>query len=936
MQKEIWAIIVLVAALNVHFVTSLFVSPFDLMKCSYGERGSLTATCINATAGYFKSTPYRFDQLDETLRCVNCSLKTIDSGTFDISGNQIKNLDLTRSQIELLKQKAFVGLIFLENLYLNDNNIRAIYAGTFSGVKKIKYINLSDNQIDILSEDGFLELQNLEKLDLEHNNIKTITSKAFNGLAKLKELNLRNNQLSEIKDGLSNLTSLEILNLENNLIYSLKGPEFFNLTSLLELNIAHNRLQNVVIEFKPQSLLRNLFLQNNFVSTIPANFLKGLHNLENLDLSYNVISEINQKTLQDLYNLRNLNISYNKLTKFQTGIFSGLPQLELLNCSHNTIQTLEVTGVFNLHSLHALDLSYNQLEDVDYVGLISRLPRLSYLKLENNVLPCDLEAEMDEYFAEDNFKYVLYDNSVGSLKCINKPVKPTRALVPDKLLGEEKPTTKGASGAEISTLLWICAVTALADSVPIRTPFGFSNPMVCSYGERGSLTVNCVNATSSFFKLAPYRFDHLDETLKCINCTLNSLDAGTFDLSGNQIKALDIRNSSISKIWPRAFIGLIFMEKLLLSNNPILNIYPGAFIGVRKVKYIEMENAVSSLDPLVFEELHQLEVLNLKQNKLSVLDNGVFEGLKNLKVLDLSFNRLKSLSGCFAPLISLKTLNLQDNQITKITGNEFTTLLSLIHLDLASNALTNFTINIDPNNNLRVLNLARNRLTSDGVKLGTFKDLNRLENLDLSKNLFNKIPPKFFQGLFKLRILNLYANELKVFSTGSFSGLPHLLNLNLSSNYLTSAKISGHLLLHSLHTLDLSNNDIKEFDYIAFVACMPRITRVNLLNNNLPCETAAEIETLFNEDNIRFYMSNKGTVENCDTPPKSPKEIIQKFVNEKNKDRSSHATEITLVILIAFVVVLIALLFYVQFFILYRIQPRNFNIHITHTPNSSS
>lgn len=458
MQKEIWAILFLAAAVNIHIATSVYVSPYDLMRCSYGERGSLTATCINATAGYFKNTPYRFDQLDETLRCLNCSLKTIDTGTFDISGNQIKNLDLRRSQIEMIKQKAFVGLIFLENLDLSHNNIGSIYPGTFTGVKKIKYIDLSYNRVNILSDDGFSELLNLEKLNLENNNIQTIAPRAFNGLVHLRELYLKNNQLSEIKEVFNNLSRIEVLNLEENKIYSLKGTEFYNLTTLLELNIANNKLTNPVIEFQPHSALRNLFLQNNVIDRIAPNFLKGLHTLESLDLSNNQINEINQKTLQSLYNLHKLNISYNKLTKFQTGTFSGLPQLELLNCSHNSIQEVEITGVFSLHSLHSLDLSYNQLSDLDYVGLISRLPRLSYLKLENNALPCDLEGEMAEYFAEDNFKYVLYENKVGSIKCVNSSAKFSRLSIPDRLYEEETPTKKGASGTEVTIFVLISII----------------------------------------------------------------------------------------------------------------------------------------------------------------------------------------------------------------------------------------------------------------------------------------------------------------------------------------------------------------------------------------------------------------------------------------------------------------------------------------------
>ncbi|KAJ8940810.1 hypothetical protein NQ314_010568 [Rhamnusium bicolor] len=445
--------------------------------------------------------------------------------------------------------------------------------------------------------------------------------------------------------------------------------------------------------------------------------------------------------------------------------------------------------------------------------------------------------------------------------------------------------------------------------------------MACSYGDRGSLTVYCVNATTQFFKLAPYRFDHLDETLKCVNCSLASLDSGTFDISGNQIKALDIRNSSINKIWPKAFIGLIFMEKLLLSDNSIIAIYPGAFIGVRKVKYLELENSgLANLESYVFQELYLLEVLILRKNKFSLIRDKTFDGLNNLKILDLSFNQLVTLNNSFDPLVSLRVLKLHDNQITRIYGNEFSNLKSLLSLNLENNILTNFTINIEPDNHLRILNLAKNKLTTDGIKMGSFQNLNNLEELDLSQNYIKNIPPKFFQGLFLLRVLNLHHNKIRELSTGTFTGLPHLMTLNVSSNYLETAKVSGQLLLHSLHTLDLADNNLKKFDYIEFIAQLPRIASINLLGNDLPCETFLEIETLFIDDNIRFLMSSNKPFEKCDNVLKTRKEILKKLVEDKFGQPNNETSAVIWIVLMCIIILAIAILFYVQFFILYRMR----------------
>lgn len=454
MEKEIWILLIL-SSLQVTFAA--FVTTSDLMKCSYGERGSLTSTCVNANPGYFRSTPYRFDQLDETVKCVNCTLTIIEAGTFDISGNQIRNLVLNNSKIEKINPKGFVGLIFLEKLILSYNGIKSIYPGTFTGVKKIKSIDLSHNELDILSDDGFAELLNLEELIMDSNSIRTIAGKAFNGLNNIKIINLADNKIVDIKGVFRNLSSLNILNLSGNQISTLTGDEFTNLTGLYELNLAGNRLKNPVIELSPQNQLKNLYLQSNLIDTIGQKFLKGLHNLENLDLSHNQIQNVNTKTWENLFQLRHLNMSFNKIVSLQTGTFSGLPQMELLNVSHNNIMEIKITGVFSLHSLHALDLSYNKLTDFDYVGLISRLPRLSYLKLEENKLPCSLEDEMETYFEEDNFKYVLYDNELGSFKCTNDPVKNSLKTA-DALIGASQPEPSRVTGAEVTIIVLMCIV----------------------------------------------------------------------------------------------------------------------------------------------------------------------------------------------------------------------------------------------------------------------------------------------------------------------------------------------------------------------------------------------------------------------------------------------------------------------------------------------
>lgn len=451
--------------------------------------------------------------------------------------------------------------------------------------------------------------------------------------------------------------------------------------------------------------------------------------------------------------------------------------------------------------------------------------------------------------------------------------------------------------------------------------------MECKYGERGSLTVYCINATATFIKASRYRYDHLDETFKCINCDLNRIEEGTFDIAENQLKTVDIRNSSITIIYRRAFIGLVYMEALYLSDNPINDIYQGAFSGIRKVKHLEMENAISQLKPEVFRELILLKVLILRNNNLTTIEDGTFEGLRNLKILDLSNNKLVTIGYIFNPLVSLEILKLTNNTIKTLEGNEFESTTNLLGLYLDYNRIKSINSYFSPLNKIQTIMLASNNLLEKSVKLGAFQNLNTLEVLDMSSNNFSVIPNKFFIGLYSLRSLCLYGNFITEFSTGKFSGLPHLRSLNLSYNRLEIAKVTGRLQLTSLHELDLSKNHIQSFDYVSLLERFPKLSQINLSNNNLTCEIYIALKSLLEKDNI-YVLATEENLSHCSKDPK----LIDNYLNTQfstyESERSVGAIVITILVLIILLIVLISILFYVEFFVLSRLRYSVNNVRI--------
>ncbi|XP_072398908.1 uncharacterized protein [Diabrotica undecimpunctata] len=477
-----------------------------------------------------------------------------------------------------------------------------------------------------------------------------------------------------------------------------------------------------------------------------------------------------------------------------------------------------------------------------------------------------------------------------------------------------------------ATVIWTCII--LVQSTYSLTTF--PPHMSCVYGPRGSLTAKCFNATSYYFKLTSYRFDYLDETLQCISCSLKSLEQGTFDIPGNEIKTLDIRNSSIEKIWPKAFIGMIYMEQLLLAHNPIEVVYPEAFLGVRKVKYLDMEDTVNHLEPKVFQDLYLLEVLILKNNKLQEIKAGTFDGLHNLRILDLSENALKHVNNSFDDLVNLKILKLRNNFIKTVYGDEFNHLKTLLLLNLESNNMYTFATNLGPENQLRTLSLANNFLNVKSFRPGTFNNLNFLEELDLSNNNFNNLTVKLFQGLFRLRILNLNDNGLTTINTGTFSGLPHLRVLNISRNNIHTLKVTGRFSLPSLMSLDVSNNNINDLDYMSLIMRVPSLKHIDLMFNRLSCKTISQLEALLESDEITYLISDIPESVSCPKLDKaSASLLVKEFAEKLEYQYINNTLLIWMFILITIVILLIGVLFYVQFFIVFRMGERSYkNIRI--------
>ncbi len=212
----------------------------------------------------------------------------------------------------------------------------------------------------------------------------------------------------------------------------------------------------------------------------------------------------------------------------------------------------------------------------------------------------------------------------------------------------------------------------------------------------------------------------------------------------------------------------------VLSAHALSHLTRLVSLRLRNTGRIRIEDsALSGLS-----ELRELEVTS---GGLEELHPGMFSGAGPITRLILDNNNIESLKeGVLDPLESLEELSINNNGLRVIQDDVFVT--SLIRISLASNRIQS----LDPFRNLprlEHLDLSGN-LISGLPPPGVLSGLPSLQTLDLSRNSLTSLPAGGLGGLASLRVLDLSANALTLLEPLSLGGLPDLRTLSLSDNRL--------------------------------------------------------------------------------------------------------------------------------------------------------
>ncbi|XP_029015322.1 vasorin b [Betta splendens] len=240
-------------------------------------------------------------------------------------------------------------------------------------------------------------------------------------------------------------------------------------------------------------------------------------------------------------------------------------------------------------------------------------------------------------------------------------------------------------------------------------------------------------------------------------------------------------------------------------------------------------NGIERLTAEDFDDMKNLEMLDLSQNKLTELPDGVFEPLTSLRNLDLSSNQITHISEqCFQGMVLLERLYLYSNLIMTIHPKAFDSLEHLLELKLQGNQLTSLPALKMPQ--LLLLDLRFNVLQTLGPS-----DLQtpNLESLKLGGVGLTSLNKELIESLINLHELDISENKLESFPL-VLKEKQGLIHLSLAGNPMGPLQVQDLQNLGELQELDISSLSLQGLSE-EFSVLFPQLRKLTVAENPFNC-----------------------------------------------------------------------------------------------------
>ncbi|XP_054851004.1 toll-like receptor 13 [Eublepharis macularius] len=631
--------------------------------------------------------------------------------------NSTRWLNASHNNVNEVTSKAFSHLPYLLELLLDNNHISSIQPNAFQGLEDLETLDLSWNYLAYVGPSMLASLRNLRQLHLGHNKMASLHPRSFMFQLALQELHLSNNNLSvfqEIATAVKGLANLTFLNLDfNQLSAPCMGPSRIVLPNVRNLSLNSNGIARLDLSNCSLPSLQQLNLSHNDMLEVESESFRATPVLLELSLDMNPfhISQLINVSLPNLtmLHLSSMNQSLNHSLPSACSVFRGLPSLTSLDIKHSKMAASHLSQLGSCTNLSWLDLSTTNFKHLQN-GVFSNFQNLEFLSLDK----CKLLTIRSSAWEKQRRLHTLILR---------------RNLISELESGIFRPLTS------------------------------------LSYLDLSKNRLTNLEK-KSFLGMAALR------KLILQDCQITAVTRDTF-VYARKMEFLDLRDNSIKLLKYFAFEVLNHLETLLLSRNRILTIQRHAFKGLTSLKYLSLDhNDLYKLPVETFTHLKKLETLDLSYNYLFTYNkydySSPFVGLSTLHTLDLS-SQMPRLPICppeklFQGLHNLQYLSLKDNPSTLFLNLSFVNLTSLESLDL-SNIYPDKGSIWRPRPNLFQGLKTLHRLQVEDSSImdlpeQIFSDLESLEELSLTKNDMRNISKNLLGGRTSLKYLDASGNPL--------------------------------------------------------------------------------------------------------------------------------------------------------------------------------
>ncbi|KAG8490010.1 hypothetical protein CXB51_015899 [Gossypium anomalum] len=785
----------------------------------------------------------------------------------------LSNLKTLRIEINqcngLIDIKDLYGLSNLEELNMVCNTDADADAGCsfslqslglFPTLKTLSLdgFNINETTMASHSHNNFCELINLQELDINDNNLRGSLPMCFSNLTSLKTLSLSHNQFSGNISALKSLKLLESLDLSFNQ-FSENIFALNSLTLLESLDVSFNQFSGNISTLNSLTLLESLDLSfNQFSGNISA--LKSLKLLESLKLLSNQFSG-NLSALKSLTSLLSLDISNNKfhIPGSLRPLFN-LSKLQYLKVHNNTIHDddheMSQSSVprFQLSSISLSccgsggsfpQFLYHQseLQEVTLSDIYFKVDRFPFWLLENNTMlktldlkNCSLSGpfQVPSHVHSALSYFDISNNAFGG----NIPVRIGARLPFLGYLNMSKNCFNGtipSSFGYMSSLQVLdLSNNQLSGQIPEHMAMGCSllRFLVLSNNKlQGSIfSGNFINLT----RLVVLDLNGNNFTGMIPNVLANCSDLYILDLSNNSIygevpswiwnmselAALDVSRNQLFGMLPQWRGYASNLEQVSMADNQLNGSIPRAICSLNlKLKFLDLSmNSLSGTLPSCFKPVSVREV-HLSKNMLQGALPNAFRDSSSLVILDLSYNHLKdNIPNWISNLSDLSYLLLKGNHFEGEIPIQLCRLDRLSLIDLSQNNLSGgvpsclkvsalnyvieqyiyyFMLDIPIDYTVKSKSYSYNRRT-----------LQYMSGIDLSSNkLTGKISFET-KNIMKLLILNLSHNSLTGPVPRAFYNLKDMESLDLSYNKLTGNIPVEFAVLHFMGYFNVSYNNL--------------------------------------------------------------------------------------------------------------------------------